>query len=359
MPASTSPNVVTSIDLSDPQHLLAVAHEVEPAPSFLIDTYFPTNPVTDIFKTKAVLIDYQDGNRRVAPFVKRGGSTSQRDGFYTDQIKPARIAPERPLTLDDLQARGFGEAVFSNSSEAERAAAYTLADFTDLTNRIIRRTEAMASELLTTNKLVIKYEDDPENPVTVSYDTNPNATIYTPAHMWDSADADIYGDIFAMILALKRRSCQASDLIVGAGAGSLIMNNPVIQKLLDNRRFEVGEFSPELAAANASILCKLNVNGHLIRVIQYVAEYENEEGNMTPFIPSLSAILTAPGAGRCLYGAVTQIEEQGGPHVTYADKRVPKFVSDVDNDERKFRLTSRPILAPNRKGAWMSATVAA
>lgn len=79
-----------------------------------------------------MLIDYQDGNRKVAPFVKKGGVTSQRDGFYTDQIKPARIAPERLLTLDDLKSRGFGEAVFSDSSEAERAAAYTLSDFTDL-----------------------------------------------------------------------------------------------------------------------------------------------------------------------------------------------------------------------------------
>lgn len=358
MPASTSPNLVTSIDLSDPQHLLAVAHEVEPSPSFLIDTYFPTNPVTDIFNTQSVLIDYQDGNQKVAPYVKKGGSNSQRDGFYTDQIKPARIAPERQLTLDDLQKRGFGEAVFSNTSDAERAAAYTLTDFTDLTNCIIRRTEAMASELLTTNQLIIKYQDDKENPVTVAYDTNPKATIYTPSHMWNASEADIYGDIYAMILALKRRSCQASDLIVGSGAGSLIMNNPVIQKLLDNRRFEVGEFNPELAASNASILCKLNVNGHLIRVIQYVAEYENEGGTFTPYIPELAAILTAPGSGRCLYGAVTQIEEHGGPHITYAEKRVPKFVSDIDNDERKFRLTSRPILAPNKKGAWISATVA-
>ena len=52
------PNAVTTIDLTDPQTLIAMVRGLEPAPSFLLDTYFPCDPGTDIFHSDKVLVDY-------------------------------------------------------------------------------------------------------------------------------------------------------------------------------------------------------------------------------------------------------------------------------------------------------------
>lgn len=366
-----SPNAITDIDITNPQHLLAMQYEIEPAPSFIRDTYFPTNPATDVFSTVKVIIDYQDGNRRIAPFITKGSLDDPRPGFYSDELEPARIAPSRNLTVDQLNKRGYGEAVFSRVSPADRAAIHTMNDMTDLTNQIIRTIEVMGANCMLDNGYTCRYFDSKGNfieDVNLTFnDTESAPPVYTPGTPWDSSEAKIFGDLQAMVLMLKRNFCPAKDLIVGTGIGNLIMSNPIIQKHLDNRRYELGKFDPVLDGTGAAVLGILNVAGNLIRIIEYGEEYEKPiygDDNkptgktvLTPFIPSDRVVMTAPNAGRTLFGAVTQIDEGGGPHKTYAEPFVPKFRSDEDEDERRLRIVSKPLPVPNRKGCFVSASI--
>lgn len=57
-------------------------------------------------------------------------------------------------------------------------------------------------------------------------------------------------------------------------------------------------------------------------------------------------MVTAPGCGHMMYGAVTQIDYGSTEFRTHAKSRVPKFILDQENDIRKLRLTSRPLAAP-------------
>ena len=53
--------------------------------TFLRDRYFPCTPATDMFPTEEVLIEYRDGNKKIAPVVapRKGGVTIKREGYTT------------------------------------------------------------------------------------------------------------------------------------------------------------------------------------------------------------------------------------------------------------------------------------
>ncbi len=354
------PNAVTTIDLTDPQTLIAMVRGLEPAPSFLLDTYFPCDPGTDIFHSDKVLVDYDTQNKKLAPFIKVGSVNSDRDTFYTDEFSPARIAPSRLLSVDDLKKRGFGESLFSGMAPDQREAAIAGRDFIDLKDRIRRRKEKMAADCLMADGYECQYIDKDGKPTekkTVAFHGDVNDCLYTPGKLWDAADANLLGDLKAMSRVLTSKGCAAADVIAGADAAELIQSNSYIQKLFDNRRFEMGKIEPKLQESGALVLGFMNVDGVLLRVIQYMKEYEDEDGTMTPFIAPNKVIMTAPNAGKTLYASVTQMDEPGGPFNTYAEKYVPKYISNHEDDIRKFILSSRPLLVPKKKGCWVCADV--
>ena len=146
----------------DTHTLLAAVQELDKPESFLSDRYFPTNPSTDIFSTNDVLMEYRDGSKVLAPFVapRKGGVTILRKGSVMERYTPPTIAPRRNMTIDDLNKRGFGEALLSGETPETRSRALALNDFDELSNMIARRENAMAAEIMLTNGCVMKHIAD-------------------------------------------------------------------------------------------------------------------------------------------------------------------------------------------------------
>ena len=94
----------------------------------------------------------------------------------------------------------------------------------------------------------------------------------------------------------------------------------------------------------------------MIKIISYTETYEDDDGRLQPYIPAGTVILTAPAAGRGLYGAVTQLEFDG-EFYTYPGRRVPLYMPDFAKRTRTLTLSSCPLLIPRNKGAWISAKV--
>lgn len=78
-----------------------------------------------------------------------------------------------------------------------------------------------------------------------------------------AADANLLGDLKAMSRVLTSKGCAAADVIAGADAAELIQSNSYIQKLFDNRRFEMGKIEPKLQESGALVLGFMNVDGVL------------------------------------------------------------------------------------------------
>lgn len=351
-----------AIDISNTHQLLMAVEEMPKAKSFLRDRYFPTNENTDIFTTNDVLVDYKDGKKKLAPFVapRKGGKTITRKGFRTESYEPPYIAPRRPMTIDDLKKRGFGEALFSNLAPAERQNMMALADIDEMSEMITNREEWMCAKALFENGYVMKHYVDgktEEDKEIRFYTEDKNPAVYTPSKNWSDPTADILGDLYNMARMLKKRGLPATDLIVEGTVADYIMNNNKIKEQLDNRRYEVGEIKPEELPEGVSILGRLNCKGIIITVFVYDETYENDEGADENFVPAGYVSLTAPSCGRTLYGSVEQLEEDGQFH-SWPGSRVPKYLADRKSNIREIGVSAKPLPIVNNKSPMVVAKVA-
>lgn len=356
-----------AFDIFQTHHLLMAVEELTPPVNFLRDRYFPTNEATDIFATDDVLVEYKDGKKKLAPFVapRKGGVTILRDGYSMERYTPPFIAPKRMLSIDDLKKRGFGEALYPKLTPEQRQNTMVLKDASELDDMISRREEAMAAETMLNNGCIMKhYADDMTLEYEMSimfYTGDANPAIYTPATNWGATGAKILEDLDTMAKMLTSRGLQATEFVCAPDVAHLIVNDPVIKEMADIKNYSLVNVSPEFDAyPGATHVATLNVYGRKIAIISYDETYEDDEtGEMIQFIPAGHGILTAPAAGRTLYGAVSQVEQTDGLFHTYVAKRVPKYISDAKGNTRELALTSCPLLIPNNKNPWIATKVTA
>ena len=350
-------------NIFDTHHLLMAVEKLTPAPSFLLNRYFPTNEATDVFATDDVLVEYKDGSKKLAPFVapRKGGVTMLRNGYTMERYTPPFVAPKRALTIDDLNKKGFGEALYSQLTPAQRQQVLLMKDASELGDFITRREEAMAAEVMLTGGCVMKHIADDagagDEMEIRFYNGEANPSSYTPSTKWNEDGADIIGDLDQMIQMLVRKGLRASELVCSPDVADAITGNAKIKELLDIKNYHVGEVNPVELPAGAAIVAKLNVRGRIISIISYDETYTDDAGDDHLFIPSGKCVLTAPAAGRTLYGAVSQVEQSDGAFHTYAGKRVPKYISNAEGNTRSLTVSSRPLPMPNAKGSFISADV--
>ena len=354
-----------AIDIYSTQTMVTALELIPPKPVFLKDRYFPTTE-KDIFITEDVLVEYKDEyQRKLAPCVipMRGGIPVARTGYKTERVEPPYVAPERVLTIDNLNKKQFGETLFSRKKPAEREASILKSDLTELSDMIDMREEYMAARTLFDNGYELRhyadeYGGDKYKEFTIHfYDEEENPAVYTPAASWDGKGDQFYQDLTVIIRALKRRGILVSDMLMGANVAVELMKNDYLLKLLDNRRVQIGEIAPKEMPNGATSYGKIIVDGTVLEMISYTLQYVDEKNRPQSLVPADSIAVTAPGAGRTLYGTVTQMEESDRKFHSYTAKRVPHVVSNVKDSIRTLTEKSRPLVVPNIKNSTISAKV--
>ncbi len=353
-----------AIDIYRTHTMVAAMQLMPPRPTFLRDRYFGTSD-RDIFATEDVLVEYRDEKqRKMAPAVipLKGGIPVQRDGYRTDRIKPPYIAPERPLSVDELDRKQFGETLFSRKKPSDREAAILAGDLRDLNELIDAREEWMASKTLFENGYNMKqYADKYGEGVYEEfeirfYDGERNPAVYIPEKPWDTEGSGFLDDVFAMAQLLKKRGLRAADLLMGAETAAVLLKNEFLLKLLDNRSLQLAHVDPKDMPNGATSLGRVNVMGIWIEFIFYLEEIVDEDGESRPLVPEGEVCLTAPEMGRTLYGAITQLEKDEHFH-TYMAKRVPQVTSDIHGSTRTLTQKARPLTVPNYKNSAIKAKV--
>ena len=211
------------LNFFDTYILMAIVEEIVPKQTFFKDRYFPTGD-DDIFASDKVLTEYRNGDRKMAAFVssRAGDIPMERRGFEIHEYQPAFIAPSRLLTQDDLRKRGFGEAIYANSTPAQRAARLQRDDLSDMDIRITRREEWMAVQTMINNSCTMQsYIDDKtegEKLYVQFYDTTSDHA-YTVSTKWNATDekgAAFFSDVKNMCRKLSKRGLRAADLVIGS-----------------------------------------------------------------------------------------------------------------------------------------------
>ena len=348
-----------TLNFFDTYILMAICEEVVPQPSFFRERYFPTGE-GDIFSADKVLTEYRKGDRKMAAFIsdRVGDIPMERRGYSIHEYKPARIAPSRLLTTDELAKRGFGEAIYANSTPAQRAARLLLDDMADIDRRIARREEWMCAQTMINNACTMQtYIDDKTKGETLHvqfYDGDSSDHTYTISgdHKWDASGIDfltVRTDVRAMCQLLSDRGLPAADLVLGSDAADALLRIEQFQRLVDkNSGIAIGAISEQLSSYPGVVLeGVINFGGFRLNVISVNETYVDENNKTKKVFPATSAMVTAPGCGHLMYGQITQIDFGSTEFSSHAAKRVPKFILDQENDMRKLRLAARPLAAPN------------
>ena len=353
-----------SINIYLTKTMLAAVEQMAPATSFLRDRYFPTG-AGDMFPTEEVLVEYKDSTgHKMAPVVlpRKGSIAVERDGYSTERMTPPLVAPSRPLTIDVLNKKGFGEDLFSSKTPAARQAEILVQDLEDFDQMHTTREEYIAAQCIFNNGYVLKQYADKYGTGEAKeyelrfYGAEGNSAVYAPSAMWSATGADVQGDLYQMIRMLTTKGNNASEVLLGSDVADTLMKNAEIQKLMDLSRYNVGEIAPVALPQGAARLGRLNIRGRMIDLLTYDGTYVDEvSGEVKPFVPEKKIAVTAPGAGRGLYGAVTQMEQTDNQFHTYMGRRVPQYWANKDG--RELTVSSRPLLVPKTKDCFISAEV--
>lgn len=350
------------INIYQTKTMLAAVNQMAPATAFLRDRYFPTG-AGDLFPTEEVLIEYKDATgHKMAPVVlpRKGSISVEREGYTTEKMAPPLVAPSRPLTIDDLNKKGFGEDLFSDRTPAQRQAEILVQDLADFDQLITTREEYIAAQCIFNNGYVLqqyadKYGNQAKEYELRFYGEEGNSAVYAPNTLWDATGEDIQGDLYQMIRMLTTKGNNASEVLLGSDVADTLLKNATIQKLMDLARYNIGEIAPTELPQGAARLGRLNIRGRMIDLLTYDGTYVNEAGEVEYFVPAKKIAVTAPGAGRGLYGAVTQMEQTDNQWHSYMGRRVPRYWAEKDG--RELTVSSRPLFVPKTKDCFITAEV--
>ena len=142
-------------DYYEPKLLLGVIRKTPGLKTFFKSRFF-NNSVT--FATKTVSFEFQEGKRRLAPYVNEriGSESIERDDYSLKTYEAPFISPKRVITNDTLAQKLPGEPEWNSGvTPDERAAKIAARDIMDLQDAITRREEYMCARVKQDGKLII------------------------------------------------------------------------------------------------------------------------------------------------------------------------------------------------------------
>ncbi|WP_333593576.1 major capsid protein [Anaerospora hongkongensis] len=343
------------MDINSTQSLLMALAQTYPPQTLFRDTFFPD---ITTFVTKTVLMDYKKGNRKMAPFVSKGGGGVNvgRTGFSTKEYEPPMMAPQRPTTNEDVENRAFGENVFSDVTPEQRAQELRAQDMAELIDMNTRRIEWMCSQLMLFGQFqVAGFADDGETTIidTVTYSDWTQKLTLTGTDMWTNASADIYSMLEEMSQTVARNSGRLPEVGIGSykTCQKIIQNESILQYLMipNAQNMSLMSFAPRIVSPGVrrmGFIQSLNME-----IFAYDGIYEDANGNIQQYIPDGYFITGVAGRGSQLAGAVTQLE-QDGVRRTYKGLNVPKVWNETGKDVQMIRMASKCVPKPEFIDDW-------
>ena len=225
----------------------------------------------------------------------------------------------------------------------------------ELAPKRIRINSVMAAEVLKTGAYTINgYADDG---VTVKVDTISFGTVQTitPLTDWDQAGATIYADIKnASEMVQENAGMVPTVALVGKNIGEYLLNNTEIMKWLsvpNNDNLSVMSIQPRITSPQVmriGFIASLN-----LEVFAYMETYQDDSGNVVPFLGDNDVIVGVPGRGRQLHGAVNLINDDETGFETYSGLYVPKYAASKNSNTMSLTVYSRFLLAPEFMDDWV------
>lgn len=211
----------------------------EPLPTFFRKEFFKGAPVYS--PTETIEWDEVREGAGMARYVAEHLEVpaTEREGFITREIVTPKVQEKRVLTIMELKKRLPGENTYSMKSPADRAREFLLGDYNFCMTAIDRRVEQQCAQMMTMGKIDIIGLG-----VNAYVDYNlPFKLTLSGTDRWGSGGKPLE-TLADMAKKLRTRGYTPDSLLMELSASKALLDDPEIQKYLDNRRFELGLIKP-------------------------------------------------------------------------------------------------------------------
>lgn len=246
-----------------------------------------------------------------------------------------------------INPRSLGEVYVTSGNgiqEAKRQAIAT--DLQDLKNRILRREEWMASQLLTTGKII--YADEWVSFALDFQMPSSHKPVLSGLALWGASGADILGNLNTWSTLIQRATGRpGADVIMGETAAMAFLKDPTIHKLLDNNNLPAGRITIDVTAADLGTFGGFRFRRHS-------ELYTADDGTTKNYMPE-NGILMLPTGFRTdrLFGVIPEVGQ------LYADPFFSKSWEEQDPSVLWILAAARPLPIIEEAGSWVYATVTA
>lgn len=336
-----------SISIYEPRMMSEALREAKPPRAFLRNTFFSN---VKQYETERVDVDYQEGARRLAPFVNPNGpgKSVERIGFTTETVTPPLIAPKRPITIPDIQTRLPGEHAYAGISGDERARQLLANDLMELDEDIARREEWMCARALFDSAIPIVGEGV-NYTLTFPRDSALNIGTLGGADAWSHSNSDPYAAIEGWLdLGSKLAGVNLETMVLGTSAWAALRNNTKFKEQLDLLRMELARIAPERrddGVRYVGTLAGLGVDMFVYNEWYLDPETEEQE----PMVPAKKILLGSRNLRTEMrYGAVGVKTGEGAAATIglVSASRVPQSWVVEEPAVRWLKVSSRPVPVP-------------
>lgn len=347
------------IKMNQPRQMLKAITFLPPALTFISNNFFKERIGAT---AENIDIDFYKGKRRLAPFVnmKVNGEVVSRDKFVTDVFKAPLIAPEKVITVEDLQTRIEGENIYegndSNGGERvnRRLGWYQARDLFELRESIVRRWEWMCCTLICTGKIPIKGKGvDLEIDLTPYW--NYQDLTVDPANCFDNPDFDILQFLDDKRVEYSLESGHTCNtIILGRNGAKAIRNN---KKWIEQQKFvqsTLGGYTPKIQQEGVLFFGNYLGMDMYIYSEQFLDDLDEKNPLVKDMIdPNLMIFTSTNAQNRIFHGLIYQVKGIGTTNIPL----VPEAFIDEKAKTITNRLSSRALPAPSNMDNFITVKV--
>lgn len=348
--------MANEINIYEPRFLAEVVRTTPPVHTFFLDRYF-TNIKT--FSTKGIDIDIVKGDRRMAAFINPvvGGKVLKDKGYKTVSYKAPAISVLNPTTAEDAMERLPGEDLYSGMTPEDRAAQQLIYDYQRLNDAATRREEWMAVRAIMDGQIHVVGED--VNDI-IDFGLTNKVKVET-SKQWGKAAAkplDDLGDWVDQVLI--GGFSNVDHVIMGKTALRNFLNDASVQKVLDNRRIEMGIINPKKLPNGAKYVGHINEPDLDIYTYSgvYLDDWTDPENPETKSLIEDNKVALMPSNPSFMRAyALTSYINDNKRTITAQTPRLLRTYVEHGPDRVIMELQTRPLTIPDKADSWLVAEV--
>lgn len=349
--------MANEVNIYEPRYMARVVETAPPMHTFLRDTFFTE---TELATSENIDIDLVKGSRKMAAFVhpRAGAEIIPDAGYETKSFTAPLLNPADLSTAEKYMTRLPGETLYSGMTPADRAARQLIKEHKKLEDAVTRREEWMCAQALTTGKIPVVGKG-----INAVIDFGlTNIVSLDGTSKWGGTAAKPLSNLSDWADQVADNGFANVDMaIMGKEALRKFLEDANVQKILDNRRFYIGEIAPRDMPNGVRYVG--HINSPALDIYTYSEKFlddwtDPEDPELKPLIPDNMVLMLPSNAQFTMgYGICTYIDDVSKQWVSVEGRRVLHSYVEHNPDRRMLELQARPLPIPTKVDSWLAATV--